>query len=89
MTWRKSNTYMHACIWTYTYKHIYSCTCTYMRTYIGLKNRFDSELKTVALQYPFEEFKFQEPSLRLDFKDGVKMLQEIGEDIGDYDDIGK
>lgn len=53
----------------------------------GLKNRYSNYLEIVSAQYPFEEFKFNEPSLRLDYREGVRMLREDGDAIGDYDDI--
>ena len=53
----------------------------------GLTTRYATELETVNKQYPFEEFKFLEKPLILDFADGVKMLREAGVEMGDFDDL--
>lgn len=53
----------------------------------GLQTRFKPELEAVRAQYPFEDFKFMNPALRLTYAEGIKMLQEAGEDIGPLDDL--
>ena len=44
----------------------------------GLKTRFARELKVINDQYPFEEFKCANPVVKINFKEGVKLLQEAG-----------
>jgi aspartyl/asparaginyl-tRNA synthetase len=55
----------------------------------GLDERFAKEIAIVRKQYPVEEFKFPEPgkTLRLNFTDGIKMLQEAGKDVPLYEDL--
>ncbi|KAI9840993.1 MAG: aspartate--tRNA ligase dps1 [Sclerophora amabilis] len=55
----------------------------------GLKERFSEEIATVRKQYPVEDFKIPEHGkmLRLAFADGVKLLREAGEEVGDYEDL--
>ncbi|XP_064643801.1 aspartate--tRNA ligase, cytoplasmic-like [Lineus longissimus] len=53
----------------------------------GLRDNFADIIETVSKQYPCEPFKFLEPSLRLEFPEGIKMLREAGIDIGDEDDL--
>ena len=44
----------------------------------NLKERYAKELAVINDQYPFEEFKVAEPIVKIDFKEGVRMLQEAG-----------
>jgi len=44
----------------------------------GLNQRFSNELNIVANQYPFEPLKFSKKSVRLDFKEGVDLLNQAG-----------
>ena len=53
----------------------------------NLKKRYAKELAVISEQYPFEEFKVAEPIVKIDFKDGVKMLKEAGIEQGDFDDL--
>jgi aspartyl-tRNA synthetase len=53
----------------------------------GLKTLCAKEIETVKLQYPFDDFEFLEPSLRLEFKDGIKMLRDAGIKVEDYEDL--
>lgn len=45
------------------------------------------EIATVNRQYPSEPFTFLDPPLRLEFPEGVEMLRQAGEQIGDEDDL--
>lgn len=38
-------------------------------------------------QYPSEPFKFLEPTLRLEYQEGVAMLKAAGVEMGDEDDL--
>jgi len=53
----------------------------------GLTQRFGKDLNTVGQQYPFEPLKYKNPSLRLQFREAITMLREVGVKIGDYDDL--
>ena len=53
----------------------------------GLQSKFAEEIATIGRQYPSEPFKFLEPSLRLDYAEGVEMLRDAGIDMGDEDDL--
>ena len=37
-----------------------------------------TELELIKKQYPFEDFKVKEPVVRINFKEGIKMLHEAG-----------
>lgn len=52
-----------------------------------LNENHKDELEAVREQYPFEDLKFGDKPLVLDFKTGVAMLREAGVEIGDYDDL--
>nr|CDS30263.1 aspartyl tRNA synthetase cytoplasmic [Hymenolepis microstoma] len=53
----------------------------------GLQTKYASEIGTVCKQYNAEPFQFLEPTLRLEFSEGIKMLKEAGWDVGEYDDL--
>jgi len=44
----------------------------------GIHTRFANELNVIGNQYPFEPLKFSKQALKLDFKEGVRMLAEAG-----------
>lgn len=48
---------------------------------------FQTEIQTVNKQYPSEPFKFLEPTLRLEYTEGVAMLRQAGVEMGDEDDL--
>ncbi|KAJ3092938.1 aspartate--tRNA ligase dps1 [Quaeritorhiza haematococci] len=52
-----------------------------------LKKRYADEIEAVRRQYPFEEFEFLPKSLRLEYKDAVKMLRDAGVEMDDYEDL--
>ncbi|RXM99294.1 Aspartate--tRNA ligase, cytoplasmic [Acipenser ruthenus] len=60
---------------------------TLVQIFKGLRDRFQTEIQTVNKQYPSEPFKFLEPTLRLEYKEGVAMLKEAGVEMGDEDDL--
>jgi aspartyl-tRNA synthetase len=53
----------------------------------GLESRFKAELNVIKQQYPFEDFKCKSPIVKINFKDGVKMLQEAGIQQGALEDL--
>lgn len=46
--------------------------------FTGLETRYKSELDVIKGQYPFEDFKCKSPVLKINFKEGVKMLKDAG-----------
>lgn len=50
----------------------------FLHIFKGLEQRFQKELEAINEQYPFEPFKCPEPVLKLNFKEGVKLLAEHG-----------
>jgi aspartyl-tRNA synthetase len=44
----------------------------------GLETRYKAELDVIKQQYPFEDFKCKSPVVKINFKEGVKMLKEAG-----------
>eukprot|EP00038_Savillea_parva_P030863 m.80980 g.80980 ORF g.80980 m.80980 type:complete len:607 (+) comp9382_c0_seq3:44-1864(+) len=52
-----------------------------------LQTRFANEIALINQQFEREPFQFLVPSLRLDWQDGIRMLQEDGVDIGVFEDL--
>ena len=48
---------------------------------------FQTEIQTVNRQYPSEPFRFLEPTLRLEYREGLTMLREAGVEMGDEEDL--
>lgn len=59
----------------------------FIHIFKGLQADYAAEIEFIAQQYPCEPFKFLEPSLVLEFSEGIQMLREAGCEIGDYDDL--
>lgn len=53
----------------------------------GLEAEYTAEIETVRKQYASEPFMFLEPALRLDYSEGVKMLNENGIEMKDDEDL--
>ena len=53
----------------------------------GLRDHYATEIATVNKQFPAEPFKFLDPPLRLEFPEGLKMLRDVGIEMGDEDDL--
>ena len=53
----------------------------------GLKERYSKETELIRKVYPVHPFKLPTNMPRLGFKEGIQMLREAGESIGDYDDL--
>ncbi|WVN88768.1 aspartate-tRNA(Asn) ligase [Cryptococcus depauperatus CBS 7841] len=59
----------------------------------GLQQNYKHEIESVKKQHPHDDFKFLEKTLRLPFKEGIKMLQEVGatdsegNPVGELDDM--
>ena len=59
----------------------------FVHLFRSLKENCKRELEAVQRQYPFDDFEFLEPSLRLNHRDAVGMLRQAGVTIGDHDDF--
>ena len=53
----------------------------------GLRDQYAKEIDTVCQQYPAEPFRFLDPPLRLEFREGVAMLREAGIEMDDEEDL--
>jgi len=53
----------------------------------SLKERYQKEIEAVGAQFPAEEFKWKEETLKLTFSEAVDLLVEDGVDRGVLDDI--
>jgi aspartyl/asparaginyl-tRNA synthetase len=53
----------------------------------GLKERYSKETELIGKVYPVHPFTLPANMPRLGFEDGIKMLRDAGETIGDYDDL--
>ncbi|KAH9524320.1 hypothetical protein Btru_054146 [Bulinus truncatus] len=59
----------------------------FVNIFKGLQEQYAEEISLVNKQYPAEPFKFLEPSLILNYKDGVEMLRQAGIEMGDEEDL--
>ncbi|XP_070536706.1 aspartate--tRNA ligase, cytoplasmic-like [Ptychodera flava] len=59
----------------------------FVQIFKGLQKRCVEEIAVVGKQYPCEPFKFLDPALRLEYHEGIRMLQEAGFEIGFDDDL--
>jgi len=53
----------------------------------GLEQRYSNAIETVRKQYPSEPFQYLEPALRLEYSEGVKLLNENGIKMNDDEDL--
>ena len=53
----------------------------------NIKTRYARELAAISEQYPFEEFKCADPVLKLNFKEGIKLLHEAGVQQNPLEDL--
>ncbi|KFY17214.1 hypothetical protein V491_05075 [Pseudogymnoascus sp. VKM F-3775] len=53
----------------------------------GLGERYKKETELIGKVYPAQPFKLPENVPRLRFEEGIAILREAGEEIGDYDDL--
>jgi len=53
----------------------------------GLNTRFKKELEVICQQHEFEPLEYSYPSLRLTFKEAVKLLKEEGTVVPDLEDL--
>lgn len=60
---------------------------TFVHIFKGLRDRYAEDIAKVQKQYPSEPFKFLEPSLVLNYCEGVDMLREAGIDMNYDEDL--
>lgn len=60
---------------------------TFVHIFKGLRDRYAEDIAKVQKQYPSEPFKFLEPSLVLNYREGVDMLREAGIDMNYDEDL--
>ena len=53
----------------------------------GLNERCKTELERVREQHPFEDLKYLNPTLKISYAEGCKLLREAGIDQDDYEDL--
>ena len=53
----------------------------------GLRDKFANEIAVIADQFPSEPFKFLDPPLILEYKEGVEMLKEAGVEMDEEEDL--
>ena len=59
----------------------------FVHIFKGLAQKHEDLLKTIGKQYPFDEFKFREETLILQFPEAVALLRENGCTVGDFEDF--
>ncbi|GIY16942.1 hypothetical protein CDAR_425042 [Caerostris darwini] len=92
-----SNTHRHLCEFTgldlemafnYHYHEVVDVIGEmFVQIFKGLRDRYADEISAINKQYPAEPFQFLEPSLRLNYSDGLALLREAGVELGDEDDL--
>lgn len=59
----------------------------FVNIFKGLQTQYAEEITLVNKQFPAEPFKFLEPSLVMDYKEGVRMLQQAGIKMEEDEDL--
>jgi aspartyl-tRNA synthetase len=59
----------------------------FVNIFDGLKTQYADEIAVINRQYPFEEFKYLQKSLILQFPEAIKMLRDAGVEVGDFEDF--
>merc|ERR1712127_237629 len=54
----------------------------------GLNERCKNELERVREQHPFEDLKYNNPTLKITYAEGCQLLRDAGYDQNELDDIG-
>jgi len=93
----KSNTHRHLCEFTgldfemAIHEHYMEVLDVLDQLFIyifdGLNQRYKRELKVIGEQYPFEPLEYCRPSLRLEFAEGIRMLQAAGVEVEPLGDL--
>ncbi|KAH8871718.1 Aspartate--tRNA ligase isoform 2 [Schistosoma japonicum] len=59
----------------------------FVHMFKGLQREYQTEIQTICRQYYSEPFEFLQPTLRLQYREAIRMLQSAGWEIGDLDDL--
>jgi len=59
----------------------------FIHIFDGINKRCKTELERVREQHPFEDLKYLNPTLKITYAEGCKLLREAGVEQGDYDDL--
>nr|KAG5693239.1 hypothetical protein BaRGS_034498 [Batillaria attramentaria] len=59
----------------------------FVHIFKGLQAQYAEEIEMVHKQFPAEPFKFLEPSLRIDYAEGVALLREAGVEMEEDEDL--
>jgi len=61
----------------------------FIHVFDSIQTNYKKELEIISLQYPFTPLIFdKKKNLRITYLEATKLLQQDGEQIGDYDDMG-
>jgi len=92
-----SNTHRHLCEFVgldmemafihHYHEVVYTIGNMFTQIFQGLRDNYAEDIAIVNKQFPAEPFKFLDPPLVLNFKEGVQMLREAGVEMGDEDDL--
>lgn len=53
----------------------------------GLQSTYAKEISAIQKQFPADDFKFKEETLKLGWKDGLALLKEIGVELPEFEDL--
>jgi len=53
----------------------------------GLATRFAKELEVICQQFPFQPLKYNKPTLRIPFSEGIAILRAAGHEVEDLSDL--
>mmetsp|Transcript_3470 Transcript_3470/g.3284 ORF Transcript_3470/g.3284 Transcript_3470/m.3284 type:complete len:611 (-) Transcript_3470:188-2020(-) len=59
----------------------------FINIFDGLNERCKDELERVREQHPFEDLVYLNPTLKISYKEGCKLLNDAGIEQGEYDDL--
>ncbi|XP_017759883.1 PREDICTED: aspartate--tRNA ligase, cytoplasmic isoform X2 [Eufriesea mexicana] len=59
----------------------------FVEMFKGLHDNYAAEIEIVRQQYNVEPFKFLNPPLKLQYKDAIELLAELGVTLGEEDDL--
>lgn len=59
----------------------------FVEIFKGLQTQYATEIETIRQQYPADDFKFLEPSLRLEYTEAIALLAEAGVNMDPEEDM--
>jgi aspartyl-tRNA synthetase len=75
------------CFYEHYYEVLDMMSNLFIYIFDNLNARYGKEIEAVRKQFPSKPLRYLRPTLRLEFAEAVKMLQDAGYDQGDYDDL--